>query len=153
MDEAGAEDGAEAEAEAEASPTLDLDPSGSLLRWSFRQRRAAMYRTFSTEPGCFAFTTCKDIPLGSLEPSPTLAPSKRSQAPTREDVSQEKQEDDTEESVAQSPVAAEVEEFLREAVEAGCEGLMCKHLDGPYSPSTTRNDAWVKLKKDYVGLG
>jgi DNA ligase-1 len=38
-----------------------------------------------------------------------------------------------------------VEEFLREAVEAGHEGLMAKRLDSPYSPGKRRK-RWFKLK-------
>jgi DNA ligase-1 len=45
---------------------------------------------------------------------------------------------------------------LHDAVDAGTEGLMLKRLDAPYEFSTgsTRSNAWVKLKKDYLdGLG
>lgn len=48
--------------------------------------------------------------------------------------------------------ASEVEEWLNQAVSNGCEGLMCKALDGPnsvYYPSK-RSQGWSKIKKDYV---
>lgn len=44
-----------------------------------------------------------------------------------------------------------VESFMHEALDAACEGLMLKRLDGPmsaYSPSK-RADSWLKVKKDY----
>ena len=57
-------------------------------------------------------------------------------------------------------MAEDVEETimsaLHDAVDAGTEGLMLKRLDAPYEFSTgsTRSNAWVKLKKDYLdGLG
>uniref|UniRef100_A0A7S1XVB2 DNA ligase n=1 Tax=Phaeomonas parva TaxID=124430 RepID=A0A7S1XVB2_9STRA len=45
-----------------------------------------------------------------------------------------------------------VEAAMLRSIERGCEGLMCKLLDGPasaYEPSK-RSDSWVKLKKDYI---
>jgi DNA ligase-1 len=44
-----------------------------------------------------------------------------------------------------------VESFMLESLDAACEGLMLKRLDGPasaYSPSK-RADSWLKVKKDY----
>ncbi|EME28997.1 DNA ligase 1 [Galdieria sulphuraria] len=46
----------------------------------------------------------------------------------------------------------EVEAWLNRAISNGCEGLMCKALDGPnsvYYPSK-RSEGWSKIKKDYV---
>mmetsp|Transcript_10741 Transcript_10741/g.40352 ORF Transcript_10741/g.40352 Transcript_10741/m.40352 type:complete len:1482 (-) Transcript_10741:96-4541(-) len=43
-------------------------------------------------------------------------------------------------------------EAMFRSIERGCEGLMCKLLDGPasaYEPSR-RSDSWLKLKKDYI---
>jgi DNA ligase-1 len=40
---------------------------------------------------------------------------------------------------------AVAEQFLREAMEAGHEGLMAKQLDGPYTPGT-RGKNWLKIK-------
>ncbi|CAE7526372.1 lig1 [Symbiodinium pilosum] len=43
-----------------------------------------------------------------------------------------------------------LEAALRRSVAMSCEGLMVKHLDSAYEPSTKRSDCWLKLKKDYV---
>jgi len=46
----------------------------------------------------------------------------------------------------------DVQEFLVEAVEEGCEGLMVKGLDGAtavYEPDK-RSREWLKVKKDYI---
>eukprot|EP00871_Galdieria_phlegrea_P004223 jgi/Galph1/4801/GphlegSOOS_G3427.1 len=46
----------------------------------------------------------------------------------------------------------QIEEWLSKAIENGCEGLMCKAMDGPnsvYYPSK-RSEGWSKIKKDYV---
>ncbi|CAE7702361.1 LIG6 [Symbiodinium sp. CCMP2456] len=45
---------------------------------------------------------------------------------------------------------ATLEAALRRSVAMSCEGLMVKHLDSGYEPSTKRSDCWLKLKKDYV---
>eukprot|EP00434_Breviolum_minutum_P032823 symbB.v1.2.029030.t1/scaffold3130.1/size80623/6 len=43
-----------------------------------------------------------------------------------------------------------LEAALQRSVAASCEGLMVKHLDSIYEPSTKRSDCWLKLKKDYL---
>lgn len=46
----------------------------------------------------------------------------------------------------------EVSAIVLESIDAACEGVMLKRLDGPgsaYAPSA-RADAWLKLKRDYV---
>ncbi|GJQ14037.1 hypothetical protein GpartN1_g5828.t1 [Galdieria partita] len=51
-----------------------------------------------------------------------------------------------------SSSANEVEAWFNKAISNGCEGLMCKALDGPnsvYYPSK-RSEGWSKIKKDYV---
>ncbi|CAE7604225.1 LIG6 [Symbiodinium sp. CCMP2592] len=45
---------------------------------------------------------------------------------------------------------ATLEAALQRSVAMSCEGLMVKHLDSGYEPSTKRSDCWLKLKKDYV---
>ena len=42
----------------------------------------------------------------------------------------------------------EVERFFNEAIEAGCEGLILKSLDGIYQAGA-RGWLWIKLKKSY----
>ena len=57
---------------------------------------------------------------------------------------------------AAAAVAAQVSALCREAVDAGCEGLMVKSLDGPtslYAPAKRCETAWIKLKKDYLADG
>ena len=39
----------------------------------------------------------------------------------------------------------EAEQFLKEAIDAGHEGLMAKKLDSPYTPGT-RGKRWLKIK-------
>mmetsp|Transcript_20413 Transcript_20413/g.30552 ORF Transcript_20413/g.30552 Transcript_20413/m.30552 type:complete len:587 (-) Transcript_20413:119-1879(-) len=43
---------------------------------------------------------------------------------------------------------SQMEEFFKESIEAGCEGLMVKLLSSKYSPGK-RENTWLKLKKDY----
>ena len=53
-------------------------------------------------------------------------------------------------------VASHVAALCRAAVDAGCEGLMVKSLDGPtavYAPAKRCETAWIKLKKDYLADG
>ena len=42
----------------------------------------------------------------------------------------------------------EVEDFLENAINSGCEGLMLKHLDSPYRAGA-RASNWLKLKREY----
>lgn len=42
----------------------------------------------------------------------------------------------------------QVEDFLETAINAGCEGLMLKHLDSPYRAGA-RGSNWLKLKREY----
>lgn len=42
----------------------------------------------------------------------------------------------------------EIEEFLENAINAGCEGLMLKVLDAPYRAGS-RGSNWLKLKREY----
>jgi len=42
----------------------------------------------------------------------------------------------------------EVEDFLENSINAGCEGLMLKTLDSPYRAGT-RGSNWLKLKREY----
>lgn len=48
--------------------------------------------------------------------------------------------------VTSSP--AEVEAFFERAIEAGCEGLILKSLEGPYQAGA-RGWLWIKLKRSY----
>lgn len=42
----------------------------------------------------------------------------------------------------------EIEEFLENSINSGCEGLMLKVLDGPYQAGS-RGNLWLKLKREY----
>lgn len=42
----------------------------------------------------------------------------------------------------------DIEEFLENSINAGCEGLMLKLLDGPYQAGA-RGSYWLKLKREY----
>ena len=42
----------------------------------------------------------------------------------------------------------EIEEFLENSINAGCEGLMLKMLNAPYQAGT-RGSYWLKLKREY----
>ena len=42
----------------------------------------------------------------------------------------------------------DIEEFLENSINAGCEGLMLKMLDGPYQAGA-RGNYWLKLKREY----
>jgi DNA ligase-1 len=42
----------------------------------------------------------------------------------------------------------EIEEFLENSINAGCEGLMLKLLDGPYQAGS-RGSLWLKIKREY----
>ena len=42
----------------------------------------------------------------------------------------------------------EIEEFLENSINAGCEGLMLKALDAPYRAGA-RGSNWLKLKREY----
>ncbi len=44
--------------------------------------------------------------------------------------------------------AAEMERFMEEAIEGGCEGLVAKDLDSSYRAGA-REFAWIKLKREY----
>lgn len=43
---------------------------------------------------------------------------------------------------------SEIEDFLENAINAGCEGLMLKVLDAPYRAGS-RGSNWLKLKREY----
>jgi len=43
---------------------------------------------------------------------------------------------------------AEIERFMEEAIENGCEGLVVKDLESPYRAGA-REFAWIKLKREY----
>ena len=43
---------------------------------------------------------------------------------------------------------SEIEEFLENSINAGCEGLMLKMLDKPYQAGS-RGSYWLKLKREY----
>ena len=43
---------------------------------------------------------------------------------------------------------SEIEEFLENSINSGCEGLMLKMLDKPYQAGS-RGSYWVKLKREY----
>ena len=51
--------------------------------------------------------------------------------------------------LAQGYFGGDVNEHMKEAIEAKCEGLMIKELSEPYEPSK-RSTKWNKLKKDYL---
>jgi len=42
----------------------------------------------------------------------------------------------------------DIEEFLENSINSGCEGLMLKMLDGPYQAGA-RGNFWLKLKREY----
>ena len=42
----------------------------------------------------------------------------------------------------------EIEDFLENSINSGCEGLMLKNLDAPYRAGT-RGSNWLKLKREY----
>ena len=42
----------------------------------------------------------------------------------------------------------DIEEFLENSINSGCEGLMLKMLDGPYQAGA-RGNYWLKLKREY----
>lgn len=44
--------------------------------------------------------------------------------------------------------AKEIEDFMREAMAAGCEGVVVKDLESPYRAGA-REFAWMKLKREY----
>ena len=43
---------------------------------------------------------------------------------------------------------SEIEDFLENSINSGCEGLMLKSLNGPYRAGTRGNN-WLKLKREY----
>jgi len=108
----------------------------SLLREPLRERRRLLYESFQPEEGVFGFATCIDIPaLVSTDEEPTGA-------------------DGAEEKEAGCAPDVRLMEFLGQAVEGGCEGLMCKSFSSLYEAGTKRQEGWVKLKKDYLdGMG
>jgi len=59
-------------------------------------------------------------------------------------------EDDFAKNVTMSIVTNkdEIEEFLENSINAGCEGLMLKMLDKPYQAGS-RGNYWLKLKREY----
>ena len=42
----------------------------------------------------------------------------------------------------------EIEDFLENSINSGCEGLMLKTLDAPYRAGA-RGSNWLKLKREY----
>jgi DNA ligase-1 len=48
------------------------------------------------------------------------------------------------------PTAPDVEQFMAEAIEAGCEGIMAKDTNSPYRAGA-REFSWIKLKREYRG--
>ena len=59
-------------------------------------------------------------------------------------------EDDYAKNITMSIVSneSEIEEFLENSINAGCEGLMLKMLDKPYQAGA-RGNYWLKLKREY----
>ena len=93
---------------------------------SLRERRARVSRALpglGRRPGCFELATSREI-RGVAGGDATV------NADAVEDVSA----------------------IVLESIDAACEGVMLKRLDGPgsaYAPSA-RADAWLKLKREYV---
>ena len=145
--EGEAEGKAEAEGEGEGQDGAD-GVSGSLLNRPFRERRDSLYRSFSVENGAFGFAERRDF---SFEVETVKEGAGRKKADEDED---EDEDGEASDGTVEGGLGADIDAFLHLSIESGCEGLMAKHLDSPYVPCTTRNETWIKLKKDYVeGLG
>jgi hypothetical protein len=122
------------------------------------ERRARLRRDFGPERGRFAFVDGEDIDAHSGGAS---APDSSSAADPDQDhggggggAPGDETGDDAEERAA--AVASHVSALCRAAVNAGCEGLMVKSLEGPtagYVPGARVATAWIKLKKDYLAEG
>jgi|EP01043_Picozoa_sp_COSAG02_P078842 hypothetical protein len=87
------------------------------------ERRAHLRRDFGPERGRFAFVDGEDIDAGSGGSAPQRT---TGQEPNDGDADEEQ---DTGDRAAQ--IASHVSALCRAAVNAGCEGLMVKSLEGP----------------------
>jgi DNA ligase 1 len=116
------------------------------------ERRARLRRDFGPERGRFAFVDCEDIDAQSAVSDPERATGAlQEQRPNGIDAEGEQEMGDR-----AAQVASHVSALCRAAVNAGCEGLMVKSLEGPtatYVPGARVATAWIKLKKDYLADG
>lgn len=111
------------------------------------ERRARLRSDFGPERGRFAFVDGEDIDATSGDSAPDRAAGHESNAYAEAEL-------ETEDRAAQ--VASHVSALCRAAVNAGCEGLMVKSLEGPtasYVPGARVATAWIKLKRDYLAEG
>ena len=138
-----------------------------LLSLPFEQRRAMLRRRFRESAGCFQFVQGEDVgseqpeqPSDPVEPEELGAQGLAAHADTvaAQLVSDDdagchllsRQEEAEERAAA---IAARVRELCQAACAAGGEGLMVKALTGPsstYAPAKRSENAWIKLKKDYL---
>ena len=113
---------------------------------SLRERRSRLRRAL---PGLGAFPGVFEL-ARSVELRTNVLPRDENDRPT---------ETETETDETETDVAAEhletlerrIERFMLDAVDAACEGLVLKRLDGArsaYAPSA-RAESWLKLKRDY----
>ena len=111
-----------------------------LLTKALAERRTLMHQQFHEVDGKFRFAREKTISLTANGDNADAAV----------DVDVEGEVGVSEEAGAE--VEATVEKWLHESLREGCEGLMCKALDGrlaTYEP-TKRSEGWAKIKKDYI---
>eukprot|EP01052_Picozoa_sp_SAG31_P002556 SAG31_NODE_91_length_26366_cov_6.792211_4_plen_1140_part_00 len=113
------------------------------------ERRSLLRQSFSPKSGVFQFVQSEDV-------GDDVARGEQSQAHVDgnacEDPLAERSDGDGEEKRA-ALIAARVKRLCQEAVESGGEGLMVKALTGDnatYCPAKRSENAWIKLKKDYL---
>ena len=111
------------------------------------ERRERLRNEFGPQRGRFAFVDGQDI-----DAEPGIVSERADGAEPCSGQTEEEQ--DAGDRAAE--VASHVAALCREAVNAGCEGLMVKSLEGPtanYVPGARVATAWIKLKKDYLAEG
>jgi DNA ligase 1 len=112
---------------------------------SLRERRSRLRRALpglGAFPGVFELARSVELRTNVL-PLESLKKSEKNDRPTETDVQTSRHREET--------LEGRIERFMLDAVDAACEGLVLKRLDGArsaYAPSA-RAESWLKLKREY----
>lgn len=102
----------------------------STLDWPLERRRALLRAQFAPVGGQFQFSVARELDAATEAAAAETAEAQAAPA-------------------AADAAALTLEEWVGDARDGGCEGLMCKALEAPYDPGA-RSLNWLKLKCEYA---